>query len=178
MILLCHGAFDSRDDRTNGVSKLTDRIRAMGVSDDDPREYDIGNPITFSDYDLLAEPNVWIGFSNGADYVYSRYLELLTATEDPSVTTVQAHFIFLDFVYRGVRQVFDRAPLALPSCVQSCLCLYRTREVGIVPPFHTLISRQDGDRFRNVPVDADHGNLPGAEEAQSKVCERISEIFA
>ena len=177
MILIVHGAWDSRQDRTCGVSVLADKIRAQNLSKN-VREIDVNEPITFGPIELTEEPNVWLGFSNGGDVVLSAYLDLLSRTEDTTVTSLQAHFVFLDFVYRGARQVFDRWPIQLPSSVQSCLCFLRTRLAGPVPPYHSYIAKADGDKFRNISVDADHPGVPASLDVQNQVCARIAEIFA
>ena len=176
MIILAHGAFDSKADRNNGVATLTDRIRELKVSNH-IHEIDVNEWPVFEPAELLAEPNIYIGYSNGGDQVWTKYLAMLAQTEDQEVTSVQAHFIFLDFVWRGVRQVFDRAPINLPTSVKSCLCFYRTVMAGPLPPYHNLIARQDGALFQNLPVEADHGRLPSAPDVQDAVCRRILEVF-
>ncbi len=176
MILTCHGAFDSRAARNNGVATLTDRIRELKISNH-IHEIDVNEWPIFEPAELLAEPNIYIGFSNGGDQVWTKYLAMLAMEEDPELTSVQAHFIFLDFVWKGVRQIVDRNPIQLPSCVQSCLCFYRTVDVGLLPPYHNLIARQDGDRFQNLPVEADHGRLPSDPGVQDAVCSRVLEVF-
>ena len=202
MIIACHGAFDTKRDRECAFSRQCDAIRAAKFSTHDVVELDVDDIIVMVEtksetpapgtvevtfVEMMAEPNTEIGYSNGCDNLWTQYLQKLSQAKDANLTSLQTHWIFDDFVWKGLRQIVDRADIPMPSTVHSCLCFYRTKLTGVIPPYHSLIQIPDGphrdfaetgDAFQEVAIDADHGNLPGDPTLMKMTLNRLKEIYA
>lgn len=173
MILTIHGAFDSRLERNNGVSTLSDRLRELRLTEDF-QEIDVHDWVNIDLLHLTAEPSVFVGYSNGFHQL-TNILDSSFSTLTPSeIARTNVNLFCIDGVHFGGGMLAPRWHMA--PYVRQCWNFMRTELTGL-PPWHQMIDKDAPPQFQTKFIVADHGRIPSTNEVQDAVCDETKAIW-
>ncbi len=174
MIVTIHGAFDERGD-DNGISTLSARLDELGLTAAPLIELNVHEWVDVTLEQLLAEPFVGVGYSNGMDQLMAIVGHAIAKIAPVDLLRVSINIICIDGVHWGGG--FLAPPWHMFPGIRTCWNYMRTEQVGI-PPWHQKIDKDEPPDFQTIFIDANHGDIPADGGLQTSVCNRATELFA